>query len=128
MTDEILTVKEADGQYTNFATFHPEISLIKPIMELKDREIILIDAIVMENYPTPRGPRDTVLALACFSNDQYGKGSWFKFIESARILSEQVQRWRVYDPKLNKNKFPVKGVLVKEYPSYGHKYTMWFLK
>jgi hypothetical protein len=121
MSEQIKTVNEADGHAVNFSTFHPEISLIRPIADLLDQEIIIIDGIVMENYPTPRGPRDTVLCLACFSRDQYGKDAWFKFIESAVILARQINRWKAA-------KFPVKGVMVKEFPSWGHKYKMWFMK
>jgi len=123
MTEQTInTVDQADGYAVNFSTFHPEISLIRPIADLLDQEVILIDGIVMENYPTPRGLRDTVLCLACFSRDQYGKDAWFKFMESAVILSRQVNRWRAAA------KFPVKGVMVKEFPSWGHKYKMWFMK
>ena len=103
-----------------------------PTLEIKDKEIIVLDGQFHEDYDTLNyGPRDTVFMLFCMARDEKNASSnafRFKLLSSHAILVRQVRDWIKKIPGTSQNQLPVRGTLVFEIPDHGPTRPMWFMR
>ena len=112
--------------------WHPECSNLRTHVEIKDKEIIVLDGQFHEDYDTLNyGLRDTVFMLFCMARDEKNASSnafRFKLLSSHAILVRQVRDWIKKIPGTSQNQLPVRGTLVFEIPDHGPTRPMWFMR
>jgi hypothetical protein len=112
--------------------WHPECDNLKTHVEIKNKEIIVLDGQFHEDYDTLNyGPRDTVFMLFCMARDEKNSANnafRFKMLSSHAILVRQVRDWIKKVPGTGQNQLPVRGTLVFEIPDHGPTRPMWFMR